>query len=55
MKPKKSEPKIIGYGIDKEENERPYPIFSTEDYKGKIYKTAKEAKEGREGNEKAKF
>ena len=47
MKPKKIEVHIIGYGIDKGSDERPYPIFSTEDYKGKIYKTAKEAKEAR--------
>jgi hypothetical protein len=49
MKEKRPEVKIIGYGIDKGEGERPYPIFSSEKgtYKGKIFATAQLAKESR--------
>jgi hypothetical protein len=39
---KKVDVEIIGYAIDKGENEKPYPVFASEkkDYKGKIFATA---------------
>jgi hypothetical protein len=45
----KSEVVIIGYGMDKGENETPYPIFASEEkeYRGRIFASTKEAKEGR--------
>lgn len=41
------EVKIIGYGIDKEENALPYPVFASElnSFRGKLYPTVKKAKE----------
>jgi hypothetical protein len=41
----KVEVKIIGYGIDKGENERPYPIFASEEkeYRGRIFASSVEA------------
>jgi hypothetical protein len=49
LKSKKSEIKIIGYGIDLGHDERPYPIFNSEKgtYKGKIFATVQLAKESR--------
>jgi hypothetical protein len=49
VKKVKNEVKIIGYGMDKGENERPYPIFASEEkeYRGRIFASAKEARESR--------
>jgi hypothetical protein len=45
----KNEVMVIGYGMDKGENERPYPIFASEEkeYRGRIFASAKEARESR--------
>jgi competence protein ComGF len=49
VKAKKAEReiKIIGYAIDRGENEMVYPVFASEEnsFRGKLYPTVKKAKE----------
>lgn len=49
VKTKKAERevKIVGYGIDKEINALPYPVFASEEnnFRGRLYPTVKKAKE----------
>ena len=49
VKKQKFEAHIIGYGMDKGENEMPYPIFASEEkeYRDRIFASAKEARESR--------
>lgn len=47
IKKAEREIKIIGYAIDRGENEMVYPVFASEEnsFRGKLYPTVKKAKE----------
>jgi hypothetical protein len=48
VKKAEREVKIIGYAIDRGENEMVYPVFASEEnsFRGKLYPTVKKAKGG---------